>query len=285
MKRWLSLMLAMALLLPLWAGAQGGPDNQVLLLGTDRLGHRVVNEEDKLSRADAIYIISAPGEGQGLRLLGIERDYLIELPEGGVNKLSTATYFGGPALALRMVNQLLELELRYYIQIDIPGTVQAVDAMGGVDVMVYEEELAVVNRSPIIVPKARVGLNHFDGKQAQAFMRVRDMALEGVTSNTQRGSRQIRVLSAMMEKVLTLGPRQAARLATQVLPLVQTNMSAYDLLGFLRKALSSDLRADALVYRKSPIGPYLQRRANLHLVVVPEDQAEEIRLVHEFLTH
>jgi len=284
MNRRLAILAALLALLLTGMQAQGSAAEGILLLGTDSIGYREITGQEELSRADAIFILYAPDDGGNLRILSIERDYLVDLPKGhGLNKLSTATYFGGPDMALQAVNTLFDLNLKHYLQIDIPGTVQAIDAMGGVDVMVYEEELAVVNASPIIEPKIGAGINHFNGKKAQAFMRVRDLNEQIVDSNSARNNRQIRVLTAIMEKSRTLGFRQAGRLALEVLPLMNTNMSLYDLLMFARPALAADLAGDSMEYRKSPMSAYRTRRANLHLVVIAEDMAEEIRLVHQFL--
>lgn len=284
MRRCFTLLLALLFLLAVSPAVMGEEAKQILLLGTDRLGYRVVSEQEDLSRADAIFILSVPEGGKSLRLLSVERDYMVNLPDGSINKLSTTTYFGGSPLTLDTVNSLFDLNIRHYMQIDIPSAILAIDAMGGVDVMVYEEELAVVNRSPIIEPKVSAGINHFDGKKAQAFMRVRDLGAEGVQSNSQRNNRQMRVLSAMLEKASTLGIRQAGKLATQVLPLIRTNMTMYDLLLLLKPAMASiGGSGTEMAYGKSPLSPYALRRANMHQVVIVEDMAEEIRLVHAFL--
>lgn len=255
-------------------------------MGTDSLGYYVVSDAEDMSRADAIMVLTVQPQKGGFRVLSIERDYLVTLPDGkGKNKLSTATYFGGPAMCLDAVNDLFELNLSHYVQIDMPKAVEAMDLLGGVDVEIYEEELSIVNASPIIVPKVAAGINHLDGKKALAFMRKRDMDIDTVESNKARNNRQIRVIEAFLTKFSHSSGGDLMKLAAGIIPLVKTNMTIYDLLLFAQSTLSSGLNFGNLAYLRTPGSAYQTKRVNMHQVVVVDDMQEEIRNVQAFLLY
>ncbi|HSK68676.1 MAG TPA: LCP family protein [Candidatus Limnocylindria bacterium] len=282
------LFTAVLCLLLLAGGAARADDGviRVLVAGTDRVGYQTVSEDETMSRADAILIVAfRPGE-EGIRVLSVERDYLVDLPDGiGPNKLNTATYFGGPQMLLDAVNGLFGTDVRHYVQVDIFAAAGIIDSMGGVDVMVFEGELPIVNSSPIIEPKAFAGLNHFDGKKAQAFMRVRDMQGDAIAANSDRGSRQMRVLTALLQKLPSMQASGLMDAAGAVSPLLVTNVSVYDLLLMARAALAGGLSMPQLTFGRTPMGAYETRRVNMHQVVVPADTQEENRLVREFLLY
>lgn len=286
LKRALMLALVLALLISPFTGLAQTPEPlRILLLGTDRLGYRTLTEDEALSRADAILVLTIqPGSGK-IRVLSIERDYQVTLPgDRGVNKLSTATYFGGSQMALDAVNGLFGTDLTYYMQVDIPSAIGIIDSLGGIEVDIREDELAVVNASPVIEPKAKAGPHHFDGKQAQAFMRVRDMTINPIESNAQRNERQTRVISAILKRLPQMGLSEAVAVASDILPMISTNMPVYDLLLLAQSVLQGGLDME-IVYQRSPSTPFQSKRVNKHLVVQVTDMDKEIQAVRDFLLY
>lgn len=279
------MLLVLLLAAPFSGLAESPKPMRILVLGTDRLGYRTVSEEESLSRADAILILAIqPGSGK-VRVLSVERDYQVTLPgDLGVNKLSTTTYFGGSQMAMDTVNSLFDTDISYYMQVDIPSAIGIIDSLGGIDVEIHEEELKVVNASPLIVPKAKAGMHHFDGKQAQAFMRVRDMEINPIESNAQRNERQMRVISAILKRLPQMGLKEAVAVASDILPMVSTNMPVYDLLMFAQAVLQGGLDME-IVYQRSPSTPFKTKRVNMHLVVQVRDMEKEIKAVRDFLLY
>ena len=278
-------LIAVLLAAPLSSFAEAVKPMRILLLGTDRLGYRTISEEETLSRADAILVLTIlPGSGK-VRVLSVERDYQVTLPgDHGINKLSTATYFGGSKMAMDTVNSLFGTDLAYYMQVDIPSAIGIIDSLGGIDIEVFEDELKVVNASPLIVPKAKAGMRHFDGKQAQAFMRVRDMEMNPIESNAQRNERQTRVISAILKRLPQMGLKEAVAVASDILPMISTNMPVYDLLMFAKAVLQGGLDME-IVYQRSPSTSFKTKRVNMHLVVQVADMEKEKKTVRDFLLY
>ena len=282
--RLMAWFLLLVLLLPFSAAAQQPKPLRILVLGTDRLGYRKVSETEEMSRADAILAVSVrPGAGD-IRVLSIERDYRVDLPDGlGINKLSTTTYFGGPRLLLDSVNTLFGTDFHYYIQVDIPGAIGIIDSIGGIDVEVSADELPIVHKSPVL-REAVPGANHFDGKQAQAYMRVRDTEINVIESNTSRNDRQMRVVTAILRKLPQLGMGEMMAVMGKVLPLIQTNIPVFDLLLFAQSLLGGGMDL-SITYQRSPSTPFKTKRMNMHQVVLVDDMQAEIEAVKAFLLY
>lgn len=285
MKRLVALLLVIVIWLS-FLSASAAQGVNILLLGTDELGEKVTGQE-KSSRADAIFILHIGDEETGARVLSVERDYLVELPENGRNKLGTATYFGGPELARDTVNKLFGIEIEHYAQIDIKSFIEAVDAIGGIDVEVYEDEVESVNAfisgimSHFNLRLVTAGTNHLTGPEAWAFLGVRDSGKDSVKSNAERNGRQHRVMAAGMEKLRAMPLKDAIDLAYQILPLVKTNISTAKVLELIQLVLTSD--SQDVDYLYTPTGEYRVRTVSLHRVVQVEDMDKEKETVRQYL--
>lgn len=283
MIRFLCLILILFFLNPLCSDAE--EVQRVLLVGTDKLG--IFNNDsadESMSRADVILILAVKPGMPEIRVVNLERDYLVELPDGiGSNKLATATYFGGPELLIHAVNELFGLDLRSYIQTDIGSISTIIDEVGGVDVNVFEDDIVSFRTTYFIDPILSPGINHFNGIQAQNFIRFRDENIDAVESNKQRNERQMRVFSSIIDKFFLLSLRDAANTITGISSLVQTNLSLYDLLLFVQAFSQPGELVDRLVFMNSPTGAYVTRRVRMHQVVEAENIQEELRAVQNFL--
>ncbi|MCL1599350.1 MAG: LCP family protein, partial [Actinomycetia bacterium] len=93
----------------------------------------------------------------------------------------TRTYPNSPdpgLSALRdIVSNLLDLHIDYFVMVDMAGFVRAIDAIGGIDVLVQEPYHVMVSSPEEGKPKARVdvdpGMNHLSGPEALAYARWR----------------------------------------------------------------------------------------------------------------
>ena len=270
--------------------ADGDSSISILLLGTDNFGYQQtsIGSDEEMSRADAIYVINLHPEKKSIKLLSIERDYLAVLPNGvGENKLGTSTYFGGPEMAMDVVNEMFNLDIRLYAHIDINKLISAINIFGGVDIEIFPEEINGVNEfiSGILiedVPLLTPGINQLNGMQAWALMGMRDHETDSIESNAERNVRQQRVLTAILKQASKKDLSTLLSLVNEVLPLVTTNISTAELIKLLEAVLSMSL--DHIAYQRTPAGSYKIRRVNMHRVVVPDNMEEEIELIHQFLS-
>jgi polyisoprenyl-teichoic acid--peptidoglycan teichoic acid transferase len=273
--------LLIAILSCFQAARAEGNTSTILLLGTDEFIGTVTSQE-KLSRADAIFVLAIHNNGTA-RLLSVDRDYLVTLPGGiGRNKLCTSTYFGGPGLCVQAVNELLDLNISLYAQMDVTATEKLIDALGGIDVEIFAPELSVIR---YVSDWQRVfsaaGIHTMNGAQAVATMRSRDIQIDTFTSDKNRSDRQQRVLAACMKKLNQMSIGRILPLLSDALPLVDTNIAMSDLTAMAKAILlSGDIR---LEQQRTPTGAYQNKIVSMHSVVIADDMDAEIAAVHAFL--
>lgn len=136
----------------------------VLVLGIDR-----AVENTAIGRSDTNLLVSfktLPGE---VHAISVPRDLWVPIPYYGENRINTAHYFGegeggggGPRLAVQTFEQNFEIEIDYYLRIQLEDFPQLVDALGGIDI-VLDRDLGGYS----------TGTHHLDGQQALAFVRNR----------------------------------------------------------------------------------------------------------------
>lgn len=179
----------------------------ILLLGIGGPGH----EAPDLS--DTIMVVSIDPRTKDVAMLSIPRDLWVPIPGYGSAKINAAHAYGemyknkvpggGPALAKETVSKMLDLPIHYFVRVDFTGFQKAIDAVGGIDVVVDE---AINDRSypcdglrgycPFVL---KAGPQHMNGSTALKFARSRYS-----TSDFDRAARQQKVLVAFRQKALDL---------------------------------------------------------------------------------
>ena len=223
--------------LSLTDGLPSSPFN-VLILGVDVL-------DEGSQRSDTMMIASIGGGA--LKLTSIQRDTEAEIAGHATNKINAAYAFGGPELAMRTVNEALDLNVMRYVVVDFTALVRMVDALGGIEVDVTEEEMNHINLNvwksrKVFAPlgytaqelKTYGENTHLDGLQALGYARIRKL-----DSDFVRTSRQRTVIAAMLDKLRSRlwNPAMLAKFLSAGLSGVETNLSAVELLSLGEKAL------------------------------------------------
>ncbi len=127
-------------------------------------------------------------------LTSIPRDCFVQLhgTTGGKDKLTHAGLYG-VQMSILTIEDLLDINIDYYVKINFPALVNLVDAIGGIDV--YSDKTFKPLHGDEIVKE---GMNHFDGKMALAFARERMAYTYG---DRHRVQNQRDVLNAIIQKV------------------------------------------------------------------------------------
>ena len=102
------------------------------------------------------------------------------------------------------ISTILGIPIQYYAMVDFEGFKQAINAVGGIDIVVktkvYDTYIANDNfGNPLI---ADVGNHHFDGRLALLYAQSRHGSARGDFDRTER---QREVIVALKDKVLSLG--------------------------------------------------------------------------------
>ncbi|TYR72633.1 LytR family transcriptional regulator [Rossellomorea vietnamensis] len=100
----------------------------VLLMGVDE-------REDDAGRSDSMIVLTVNPDKESVKMLSIPRDTLTDIVGHGTeDKINHAYAFGGPEMAMDTVENLLDIPIDYFVQINMEGFKEIVDAVGGVTV-------------------------------------------------------------------------------------------------------------------------------------------------------
>lgn len=132
----------------------------VLLLGVDE------RENDK-GRSDSMIVLTVNPEVKSVKMISIPRDTLTEIVGRGTkDKINHAYAFGGVEMSMDTVENLLDIPIDYFAQINMEGFEDIVNAVGGVTV---NNDLNF-NYGGYTFNEGELNLS---GKEALAFSRMR----------------------------------------------------------------------------------------------------------------
>ena len=122
-------------------------------------------------------------------MTSIPRDYYIHLHgvNGYKDKLTHASYYG-TNMVVETIEDILDIDINYYVKVNFTTVVNLVDTLGGIDVYA-DQSLRFCD--------IKVGMNHLDGKCALRFARERYAYLDG---DRHRGRNQQEVIKAIFNK-------------------------------------------------------------------------------------
>ena len=137
------------------------------------------------NRTDCIIVASLNNKTKEIKMVSVYRDTLLDLSEGTYQKCNAAYSYGGPVLAINMLNMNLDLDIQDYVTVDFGAIADAVDLLGGIEIEVTEEELPYINQYiPETANSAGKAANllqsavlqKLDGTKATTYARIRSTA-------------------------------------------------------------------------------------------------------------
>jgi len=193
----------------------------LLVLGSD---HRE-GEDDEPSRSDTIILVHVDPGQDYLSLLSLPRDFRVDVPGYGLNKLNYAFAVGGAALTIKTVEQVTGVDIDHYIEVDFKAFRDIVDSLGGVYVDV---DRRYYNDNPAYeLIKLAPGYQLLHGEDALDYVRFRhDLNLD-----FGRMERQQTFLSAVKEQAMGWDlPFRLPGLVTSLFSNVATDLGANEIL-------------------------------------------------------
>ena len=135
-----------------------------------------------------------PNTGKML-LTSIPRDYYVQL-HGTTGRKDKLTHSGtyGINMTTQTVEDLLGIDINYYIRVNFTTLIKLVDKLGGIDVY-SDKGFTPWTNTAIYIPKGNV---HMNGEMALAFARERHAYTEG---DRHRVQNQQDVLEAVFKKL------------------------------------------------------------------------------------
>ena len=196
-------------------------------------------------RSDTMMVVHIdPGKRTGV-LVSFPRDLWVPIPGHGTSKINAAFAFGGPALAIKTIEQDFDVPISHYLEVDFAGFREIVNAIGGV--RIFFPAPARDHNSGLNIPTA--GCITLNGDAGLAYVRSRYYEFEkngkwqsDPTSDLGRIERQqyfIRsVASAAIHSVIT-NPFRANKVADKSVGALSRD----------KNLSSSDLRALVFAFR------------------------------------
>lgn len=148
-----------------------------------------------VSRSDVNMIMTVNPKTGKILLTSIPRDYYVQLhgTTGYRDKLThSGTY--GINMTIQTVEDLLDVDINYYIRVNFTTLIKLVDVIGGIDVYSDKGFIPWTNNA-IYIPKGNV---HMNGTMALAFARERHAYIEG---DRHRVQNQQDVFEAIFKKI------------------------------------------------------------------------------------
>ncbi|MDD5368287.1 MAG: LCP family protein [Anaerolineaceae bacterium] len=163
-------------------------------------------EAGDVPRSDSMWLFTIDPVSKTAGMMSIPRDTWVNIPGGyGYAKINQAYFFGevdklpggGPALAMRTVEDFLGVPVNYYAQIDFNAFVKFIDKLDGIYIDV-PEEIKVDPLGPGNTVILQPGRQKVWGAVALGYARNRYAGL----GDFDRSKRQLQVIMGIRERVM-----------------------------------------------------------------------------------
>lgn len=154
-----------------------------------------------VSRSDVNMLATVNPKTHQVLLTSIPRDYYVQLhgTTGYKDKLTHAGIYGVD-MSVKTLEDLLGIEINYYVRVNFTSVVKLVDALKGIDVYSEYEFNSNAGYEYEEGYHFTKGYNHLNGVQALAFARTRHAFMAG---DRVRGQNQQAVIEALIRKACT----------------------------------------------------------------------------------
>lgn len=240
----------------------------------------------KGTRSDSIIIASINMDTGAVKLVSVYRDTYLNLGNDSYNKCNTAYAQGGPEQAINMLNSNLDLNITDYITIGFGGLIEAIDALGGIDIEITESEISHLNNYQLTMseelgvdytPVTEPGIQTLNGMQATAYCRIRYTKGD----DFRRAERQRNVLGAMMVKAKDVSLSSLNEAVTAVLPSVKTSLNVNEVISVLGTIKDYEVvTSEGFPFGSTRTVATIGAKGSC---IIPMDLEENVVLLHELL--
>jgi len=199
----------------------------ILLIGNDS------RENGEDGRSDAMILLSVSDKTKTVHMTSLLRDMYVEIPGHDGNRLNAAYSYGGAELLMETIEKNLGIEVNRYALVNFEAFASLVDAAGGVDLELSNEEVQLINGYLVeynqltnrpegtdYLDASASGVLHLNGPQALAYSRNRYIG-----TDFGRTQRQRKVLAAVIRNLPKALVNDPAALIDGVLSNLTTNLS------------------------------------------------------------
>ncbi|MGN0291662.1 MAG: LCP family protein, partial [Lachnospiraceae bacterium] len=223
-------------------------------------------------------------ETKEVKLCSVYRDTYLDRGEGSYGKANAAYAKGGPEQAISMLNKNLDLGIKKYVTVDFKAVTECVDALGGVELDITEEELQWINSyiettADVTGKKANFisspGKQLCDGTQATAYARIRYTTGD----DYKRAERQRIVIEQMFAKAKTSNISSINKVVNSMFDEISTNLTKKEILALASFAFEYKM-AETTGFPFEKNGKTVGSKGSC---VIPCDLESNVKQLHEYL--
>jgi len=243
-------------------------------------------------RTDTIMIVSMDFRNGNIKVTSVMRDLLVQIPETkdtyeSLDKINAAYAYGGPELAVKTLNENFDLNIKDYVIVNFDAMVDTVDALGGVEVNVQNEDVLEWTNKYIDDVNDKVGkadpylettgVQTITGVQALAYARNRFS-----DDDFYRTERQREVVGQIADKAFNIDMATGISLLSKVYPYIKTTLSISELTTYAKAFLESPDK-QFLEFRLPTDTHVTTAMINSVSYVVPNSLADNVIALHAFI--
>ena len=180
-------------------------------------------------------------------LISVYRDTYLNVGDDVYTKCNAAYAKGGPERAISMLNTNMDLNITDYVTVGFEGLIEAIDALGGVEIDINASEISHLNNYQLCmseelgIPYTEVyeeGIQNLNGMQATAYCRIRYTKGD----DYKRAERQRTVLTAMVEKAKTVSFTKLSSAVVAIMPNIATSLSTTEIISVMSAGTAYEVK-------------------------------------------
>ena len=250
------------------------------------------------ANSDTMLIASINNDTWGVRMVSLYRDtYLNMDPENGgwnFNKCNSAYAHGSVHQFLSMLNANLDLNITEYVIVDMKALATLVDDLGGISVILTEEEVGHLNNYCVetseITGMDYTPLEYYEGQeateynltgiQAVAYARIRYTS----GNDPKRTQRQRLVIEKIVDKAKSAGIASVSAIIEHVFPLVKTSFSSAQLVKMASQMFNYNIeKTSGFPFEHLEPDSIIATNGDSIDALIPVTLAQNVTELHEFL--
>ncbi|HHT7658501.1 TPA: LCP family protein [Streptococcus suis] len=200
----------------------------ILLMGVD-MDQATRGGDWEGGRSDSMILVTVNPKTKETNMMSLTRDIMVEIAEasgessGTVEKLNHSYSYGQAPMAIATIEKMMDINIDRYIEINMDGLVELVDAVGGIEVNnTLSFPISISEHEPAYTSIVQPGKQLVNGDQALVYARMRYDDPEG---DIGRQRRQREVITAIIKKLLQLdGFTQYKKILTAISNNMRTNI-------------------------------------------------------------
>ncbi|HEM5230687.1 TPA: LCP family protein [Streptococcus suis] len=200
----------------------------ILLMGVD-MDQATRGGDWEGGRSDSMILVTVNPKTKETNMMSLTRDIMVEIAEangessGTVEKLNHSYSYGQAPMAIATIEKMMDITIDRYIEINMDGLVELVDAVGGIEVNnTLGFPISISEHEPAYTSIVQPGQQLVNGEQALVYARMRYDDPEG---DIGRQRRQREVITAIIKKLLQLdGFTQYKKILTAISNNMRTNI-------------------------------------------------------------